>query len=783
MFSIGDKIHCILSINTEYTIESHIGTGANCQIFKVSSPKKEFAFKWINVKPNPSTSSALYSNLYKNIKRNCLQGSPCDGFCWPIDITEFTEDGFGYLMPLVPDGYVLLSDILRGKTQLSLNKILRVAINIIVCLRSLGTNGLSGLDLHDGNILVNPEKGGILICDTDNVSIDGTFRYEYGPKRYLAPETIVNPHNRDLRSDRHSLLVLLFLLIFRIHPLEGRFASVPCFTDRLQDEVYGINPLFVFDPNDNNNALNPNEYRKNIEFWGAVPEYIRKLFITAFSQDALRNPNKRPSLIHCLKCFVRWESEIEKCPSCGEYSWSIASKEFVCPFCGSNNDSKFYLTIDDSVIPLSQGTRIRNCQVGTFDEVSCLKNYALIVCKPEAPEILGIKNCSTANWEAINGDKKKIVEPGKIIRILEGVVLRTPLLDLKIQKRVMASDKVENESCLINVSESISPRELPVIDDVIQNKKLTVFLVLDTSGNMKADMIGALNNAIPEMIEAFKGYKNSFDLDIDISVLEFNSAAHWICTPTPVHAFSWSNIVSGGLCDLGAALKELNLRLDHLLRDSNGCSTQSYYPIFIFLLAGYPTDNYLLALEKIQNKQWFMQGVKIAFAIGDDTDIEALTHITGTGEAIIDSNDFTAFKRLFCPVEISVTDLELLNQSTEWVRNSMVYSEVCAVLKLMDAEYVSRIPRVVLDFFEENRQEDYEPLLDCNVPLTEQNLRRDTIVYLAMLNIDYWCDSEDERTQLLVDLARNDGLSEDEIDIDKIKTEHKTLAEIINEEP
>lgn len=103
---------------------------------------------------------------------------------------------------------------------------------------------------------------------------------------------------------------------------------------------------------------------------------------------------------------------------------------------------------------------------------------------------------------------------------------------------------------------------------------------------------------------------------------------------------------------MGAGIKELGSKLNVFLGEDINSTNQRYYPIYIFILAGYPTDDYLKSLEKIRNNFWFEKGVKIAFAIGDDPDIEALKNITGTSEAIITNSDFDRFKKLFCLVEI-----------------------------------------------------------------------------------------------------------------------------------
>lgn len=86
----------------------------------------------------------------------------------------------------------------------------------------------------------------------------------------------------------------------------------------------------------------------------------------------------------------------------------------------------------------------------------------------------------------------------------------------------------------------------------------------------------------------------------------------------------------------------------------------------------------------------------------------------------------------------------------------MAYSEVYKILNLLDEEYKERVPAKVRAFFEEERLKDYEPAINADVPLTEQNLKRETIVLLAILNLNYWCDTPEEKQEILDELSNNE---------------------------
>ena len=86
----------------------------------------------------------------------------------------------------------------------------------------------------------------------------------------------------------------------------------------------------------------------------------------------------------------------------------------------------------------------------------------------------------------------------------------------------------------------------------------------------------------------------------------------------------------------------------------------------------------------------------------------------------------------------------------------MAYSEVYKILNLLDEEYRRRVPDKVRTFFDEERLKDYEPEINTDKPLTEQNLKRETIVLLAILNLNYWCDTPEEKQEILDELSNNE---------------------------
>ena len=105
------------------------------------------------------------------------------------------------------------------------------------------------------------------------------------------------------------------------------------------------------------------------------------------------------------------------------------------------------------------------------------------------------------------------------------------------------------------------------------------------------------------------------------------------------------------------------------------------------------------------------------------------------------------------------------------MNSSLAYSEVYEILNLLEDEYKNKVPEKVIEFFERERDEKYNPIIEIDVPLDKQNLKRETMVLLAILNMNYWCDNEDEKQEMLKSFNENEASK---------KLKEKELAEKYN---
>ncbi len=93
----------------------------------------------------------------------------------------------------------------------------------------------------------------------------------------------------------------------------------------------------------------------------------------------------------------------------------------------------------------------------------------------------------------------------------------------------------------------------------------------------------------------------------------------------------------------------------------------------------------------------------------------------------------------------------------------IAYSEVLAIINLMEEKYKNKIPNSVLQIFKDEKKENYNPVINIEESFLNQNLQRETLVILAILNLNYWCENEQEKIDLLKEYAENDKTKEEKL--------------------
>ena len=415
-------------LDSTFTIQTKLGWtvsdphflaegGQGC-VYRVTYNGQEKALKWYK----PGSLQNLDA-FYENIWQNVMRGSPSEEFLWPIDITEQRNGTFGYVMDLRPEGYYEVTDFMLCNVRFrSYKTAIDAAMKIVSAFRQLHNAGYSYQDMNDGNFFINPQNGKVLICDNDNVAPDKTETGIVGKPRYMAPEIVLRKHMPDSLSDRFSMSVILYMLFCLNHPLEGKRYMAPGLPPEMQEKLYGSEALFIMDPEDNSNGPHEHVHRNSIMVWSCLPEYMKNIFLNAFSQDSLKNPSRRPKEIDWLNALTRFRSDIVVCEKCGNEIFTHQGVPCACDNCGSMPVIPVKITLSAYSVPAMKDSRIYRCQLGVCDEKDALSPVAHVIEKKSSPGVLGIRNRSDKIWNAITSKGiAKRVQPNEVIPLKAGI--------------------------------------------------------------------------------------------------------------------------------------------------------------------------------------------------------------------------------------------------------------------------------------------------------------------------------------------------------------------------
>lgn len=200
---------------------------------------------------------------------------------------------------------------------------------------------------------------------------------------------------------------------------------------------------------------------------------------------------------------------------------------------------------------------------------------------------------------------------------------------------------------------------MALLDDVVSvpRRTMTVFFMIDTSGSMEGNKIGAVNDAVVNVLPMVDEISQTNpDAEIKVAALEFSSGTKWLYNePKLASEFVWQDVRAGGLTSLGAACIELNNKLSRsgYMQAASG----SFAPAIILLSDGGPTDDFQSGLTKLKSNKWFQAAIKVAIAIGDDADKDVLKDFTGSSESVLIVHNIEALKQIIRTVVVTSSQI------------------------------------------------------------------------------------------------------------------------------
>jgi DNA-binding helix-hairpin-helix protein with protein kinase domain len=412
----GDSSVRLVTSGRECLVGRLLGEGGEGQVFEATLPGDDgaYALKWYHPE---QASDARREALTKLIDI----GAPADHFLWPIELAYAPgRTSFGYLMALRPPRFHGLGDYLARRITAEFRELALAAIQLADGFLQLHARGLCYRDISYGNVFFDPDSGDVLICDNDNVGIDGEQTLVLGTPYFMAPEIVRREAMPSANTDRFSLAVLLFYLFMLDHPLLGEAES----DEPALMQLFGFRPTFIFDPDDPSNRPVEGVHRNALLYWPLYPASIRALFIRSFT-TGLRDPvNGRVRESEWRRACARLHDSVVPCRACGSqnlYDPTRTGRWTCCdPGCGRSLTVPPRLVVGDHQVVLAGGTRLYPHHVG-----GRLYDFSVPVAQVvehRTYDLTGITNTSGSTWTVSTADGRAAkVPPHQTVSAADGV--------------------------------------------------------------------------------------------------------------------------------------------------------------------------------------------------------------------------------------------------------------------------------------------------------------------------------------------------------------------------
>lgn len=97
------------------------------------------------------------------------------------------------------------------------------------------------------------------------------------------------------------------------------------------------------------------------------------------------------------------------------------------------------------------------------------------------------------------------------------------------------------------------------------------------------------------------------------------------------------------------------------------------------------------------------------------------------------------------------------------INTRQAYSEVDEFLELISVENRNKIPKKLREFFKEEKDINYIKRIKPNVSIKNQELKEETLGIIALLNLQYWCEDENEKRKLKEVYAKNEKIYQEHL--------------------
>lgn len=82
------------------------------------------------------------------------------------------------------------------------------------------------------------------------------------------------------------------------------------------------------------------------------------------------------------------------------------------------------------------------------------------------------------------------------------------------------------------------------------------------------------------------------------------------------------------------------------------------------------------------------------------------------------------------------------------VNTRQAYTEIDNFIELLDEYNRNKVPKKLREYFKKEKDDTYTKTINPNMSIKEQNLKEETLALIAVLNLQYWCEDENEKQRL-----------------------------------
>jgi DNA-binding helix-hairpin-helix protein with protein kinase domain len=397
------------------TVGKRIGEGGQGVVHLAQLNDTQFAVKWF--RPGPGN-----DEMRKSITALVQRGRPPHhAFVWPIDLVSSDQlPGFGYVMPLLEPRFMSLAELLNQEVQPSFRVVTAIGRELVDAFAALHSAGLCYRDISFGNLRVDPLACEAAIIDVDNVGPDGADAQVKGTGPFMAPEILRDEARPSTVTDLHSLAVLLFYLLMHGHPLLGVRADASYTWERnghrSETEVlvrnFGLEPLFIFDPNDPSNRPLPGD--RVVLWWAIYPQQCRRVFTQAFTaglRDASLNGRVTEGIWR--RALLSLQDCVSSCAACGAALFHDPEQSRQsCWHCAGPLPAPPKLKVPGGTLVLSEGAVVSSHHLNRDRDyrTAC----AVVESHPGRPGRVVMRNLTDKTWTVVpDGEEPKRVAPSQ----------------------------------------------------------------------------------------------------------------------------------------------------------------------------------------------------------------------------------------------------------------------------------------------------------------------------------------------------------------------------------